>query len=194
MSDSEARNWMSCLGWGCLTVVVLTVLGIGGCVAFVFNEGKGAHTVAKTYLAAVDEGRYEVAFATLGTDFAESRGLDEFTAFEEAARAEFGDCGEWKTRGTTFNREDGRSVSSLTFHGECENGSVTASLALEEIDGTWVVQDIRYNEPVGPVVMQCAGCGEVVPQGAKYCPECGAGIGSEQEESGEPETPSGDGE
>lgn len=176
MSDEQSKSWMSCLGWGCLTVVVVSVLGIGGCVYWVYQGGKGAHTVAESYLTAVDEGRYEDAFATLGADFTDGRDLAAFVAFEQSARAELGPCGSWKTRGTSFDRRNGRSVSLLRFVGECEGGPASVSMSLEQIEGTWVIQDIRYNdrgdEPANQVDL-CPRCSGVVPPGARFCPSCG---------------------
>ncbi|MEE4271552.1 MAG: zinc ribbon domain-containing protein [Thermoanaerobaculales bacterium] len=187
MEDSNARSWMSCLGWGCLAVVVVSVLAIGGCVAWVYQGGKGAHTVAETYLAAVEEGRFEDAFATLGAGFTVDRDLEAFIAFEKAARTELGNCGEWAARGTSFNREDGRSLSRLRFFGECDSGTATVSFSIEEVAGEWVIQDIRYNEPPGEPVdraERCPGCAGAVPPGASFCPNCGAKLGEAGAASG----------
>jgi len=187
MNEQDSRNWMSCLGWGCLTVVVVSVLGIGGCVAWVYQGGKGAHTAAESYLAAVEERRYEDAFATLGDGFTVDRDLTAFIAFENAARAELGSCGEWAARGTSFNRENGRSVSRLRFVGDCDNGAATVTFNLEEIDGEWVIQDIRYNEPPGEPVSRaglCPECSGAVPPGARFCPRCGAKLDEADSDAG----------
>ncbi len=90
MTEENGRNWMSCLGWGCLALVVLSILGIGGCVAYLYRGGSAAHSVANAYLEAVDAGRYEEAFENLGPRFTEDRGIGEFVAFEQAARAQMG--------------------------------------------------------------------------------------------------------
>jgi len=187
MSDSESRNWLSCFGWGCLAVVVIAVLGIGGCVAFFYKGGSDAHAAANTYLEAVQTGDYEGAFEILGPGFTEQRGLADFVAFEQAARAEMGSCGDWRMNGTSFNRESGRSMALLTYQRICDDGPVTVAFNLEQVDGEWLIQDIRYNEAVGPVAEVCAECGAVVPPGANFCPVCGAVVGSE------PDRPGGDG-
>ena len=177
MTDENGRNWMSCLGWGCLAVVVLSVVGIGGCVAYVYKGGSAAHTVAKAYLESVDAGRYEEAFQTLGPSYTEDRGLAEFVAFEQAARAQMGACSDWRMSGTSMNRESGRSVAMLTYRGTCESGFIEVAFNLEQVDRQWVIQDIRYNESGMPVIPACPDCGSVVPPGAKFCPGCGSEIG-----------------
>lgn len=179
MADDDAKKWLSCLGWGCLAVVVIAALGIGGCVAFVYQGGKGAHTVAEAYLEAVDAGRYEEAFGRLGPGFADGIELTDFVAFEQEARAELGSCGSWRARGTGFDRRNGRSTSTLRYVGDCDSGAVTVSFRLEKINGVWLIQDIRYNEELGaepPTVVGCASCGRAAPPGAKFCPYCGAAL------------------
>lgn len=190
MSDSDAKSWLSCLGWGCLVLVVVSALGIGGCVTYFYKGGSGAHEVAQAYLAAVDEGRFDEAFETLGPDFTEERGVAEFVAFEQTARAEFGGCGDWRLRGTTFDREPGLTVSHLTFLGSCEDQPVTVAFSLEKLDDRWVIQDIRYNEQfesVEPMVEHCSDCGAEVPLDARFCPSCGARIGAATVETEEGE-------
>jgi hypothetical protein len=177
MADEEKRNWMSCLGWGCLIVVVVSVIGIGGCVAYVYKGGSGAHAAADAYLESVDGGRYEEAFQTLGSTYTEDRGIAEFVAFEQAARAQMGACGAWRMSGTSFNRESGRSVAMLTYQGSCDGGSVEAHFSLEQSEGQWVIQDIRYQEPGVTVIPVCAECGAVVPPGANFCAGCGTAVG-----------------
>ena len=186
MADEENRNWMSCLGWGCLIVVVVAVLGIGGCVAYVYKGGSGAHAAADAYLEAVDGGRYEEAFQALGPSYTAARELSEFVAFEQAARAQMGACGAWRMSGTSFNRESGRSVAILRYQGSCDGGQVEAVFNLEQLDGQWVVQDIRYQEPGVTVVPVCAECGAVVPPGANYCAGCGAAVGDGEPPDREP--------
>jgi hypothetical protein len=189
MAEQDGRKWLTCLGWGCLTAVVVFALAIGGCVAYFYKEGSGAHAVAEAYLEAADAGRYEDAFATLGPGFTEQRGLAEFAAFERAARAELGVCGDWRTRGTSFNHAQGRSVAQLRFHGSCDGESATVTFSLEEVDRQWVIQDIRYNEPATPVIPVCADCGLAVPPDARFCPACGAAVGGESGPSDPPDPP-----
>lgn len=177
MADEEKRNWMSCLGWGCLIVVVVSVLGIGGCVAYLYKGGSGAHAAADAYLGSVDGGRYEEAFQALGPGYREDRGLADFVAFEQAARAQMGACGVWRMSGTSFNRESGRSVAMLTYQGSCDGGPVEVHFNLEQIEGQWVIQDIRYQEPGVSVIPVCSECGAVVPPGANFCASCGAAAG-----------------
>jgi hypothetical protein len=190
MTDENGRNWMTCLGWGCLTVVVLSVLGIGGCVAYLYKGGSAAHSVANAYLELVDTGRYDEAFQSLGPSYTEGRGLAEFVAFEQATRAQMGACGEWRMAGTSFNREAGQSVALLTYQGSCDGGPVEVAFSLEQMEGEWVIQDIRYNEPGVAVIPVCADCGTVVPPGARFCPNCGSQVGGGEpaaEESAEAE-------
>jgi hypothetical protein len=178
MADDEKTNWMSCFGWGCLIVVVVSVLGIGGCVAYFYKDGSGANAAADAYLGSVDGGRYEEAFEALGPGFTEDRGLADFVAFEQATRAQMGACGGWRLSGTAINRESGRSVAKLTYQGSCDGGAVEAHFSLEELDGKWVIQDIRYQEPGVTAVPVCAECGAVVPPGANFCAGCGEAVGS----------------
>lgn len=178
MADEDAKKWLSCLGWGCLAVVVISALGIGGCVAFFYKGGSESHAAVITYLEAVEAGDFESAFLTLGPGFTEQRSLEELVAFEQAARAELGSCGEWQMSGTSFNREEGRSEALISYRRSCDGGPVNAAFSLEQLDGQWVIQDIRYNEPMGPVAQICAGCSDVIPPGARYCPHCGSEAGS----------------
>jgi zinc-ribbon domain len=179
MADEEKRNWMSCLGWGCLVVVVVSVLGIGGCVAYVYKGGSAAHAAADAYLEAVDGGQYEEAFQALGPSYTADRELAEFVAFEQAARAQMGACGAWRMSGTSFNRVSGHSVAMLTYQSSCDGGPVEAVFNLEQLDGQWVVQDVRYQEPGVTVIPVCAECGAVVPPGANFCAGCGAAVGGD---------------
>jgi hypothetical protein len=176
MTDTDSRNWMSCLGWGCLAVVVIAALGIGGCVASVYKGGRDAHLVTEAYLDAVGAGRWEEAFATLGPGFTEDRDLAAFVAFEQAARADHVPCNEWRMSGTSFNREAGRSVALLTYQLSCVDGPVTIAFELNKLEGGWVIQDIRYNRPAGPVIQLCVECRRPIPPGASYCPFCGAPV------------------
>jgi len=186
MADEEKRNWMSCLGWGCLVVAVVSVLGIGGCLAYVYKGGSAAHSVANAYLESVDAGRYEEAFGTLGPAFTQDSSLAEFVAFEQAARAQMGACGDWRMSSTSINRKSGGSVALLTYQGSCAGGSIEATFNLEQVDRQWVIQDIRYNEPGLPAIAVCSHCGGAVPPGARFCPDCGTEIGGGD---GEPEAP-----
>ena len=191
MADEDKKNWMSCLGWGCLVVVVVSVVGIGGCIAYVYKGGSGASEVAAAYLGSVDGGRYEEAFQALGPGFTDDRGLADFVAFEQAARAQMGACGAWRMSGTSFNRESGRTVALLSYQGSCDGGSLEAHFNLEQLEGQWVIQDIRYQEPGVTVIPVCAKCGAVVPPGANFCAGCGAAVGGgaivEEDPSGEDE-------
>ena len=186
MADEEKTNWMSFLGWGCLIVVVVSVLGIGGCVAYVYKGGTGAQAAVDAYLESVDAGRYEEAFQALGPVYTEDRGLAEFVAFEQAARAQMRACGAWRMSGTSFNRESGRSVAMLTYQGSCDGGPVEVHFNLEQLDGQWVIQDIRYQEPGLTVVPVCAECGAVVPPGANFCAGCGTAVGGGAVDDDEP--------
>jgi hypothetical protein len=191
MTDENGRNWMSCLGWGCLVVVVLTALGIGGCVAYVYRGGAAARSVADAYLEAVDAGRYEEAYEHLGSRFTEGRGIGDFVAFEQASRAQMGACGGWKMSGTSVNREAGRSVARLTYQGSCDSGPIEVGFNLERVEGRWVIEDINYHEPGVAVIPTCTECGMVLPPGARFCPNCGSEIAGGE---GAPEEPAaGDG-
>lgn len=176
MSDSESKSWMSTLGWGCLILVVIAVLGIGSCVAYLYRSGSDAKGVAEAYLAAVDGGDYEAAFELLGPAFTEDRGVADFVAFEQEARAELGSCGGWAVIGTSFNRDNGRAVALLTFRGTCDDEATTVAFNIENVADEWLIQDIRYNELLGPVLQICDDCGAVVPPGARFCPSCGAAV------------------
>lgn len=193
MADEDAKKWLSCLGWGCLAVVVISVLGIGGCVAFFYKGGSDAHAVANAYLEAVEAGEFETAFLSLGPEFTGTRSLSEFVAFEQAARSDLGPCDDWKMSGTSFNRESGRSMAQLTYRRICDTGPVVVAFSLEQVDGEWVIQDIRYNEPLRPVVEVCAGCSATIPPGANFCPLCGTAVGGGAEDSEQPkiEAPAG---
>ena len=141
MADEDRKNWMSCLGWGCLVVAVVSVLGIGGCLAYVYKGGSAAHSVANAYLESVDAGRYEEAFGTLGPVYTEDRGLAEFVAFEQAARAQMGACGDWRMSGTSINRESGRSVALLTYRGS--RSAATAGVWCRRVPGSAPIADRR---------------------------------------------------
>ncbi len=186
MADDERKNWMSCLGWGCLVVLVVSILGIGGCVAYVYKGGSAAHSVTVAYLESVDAGRYEEAFANLGPTYTEDRGLSEFVAFEQEARARIGTCGEWRMSGTNFNRELDRSIALLTYLGSCDGGPIEVAFSLEKLDGQWVIQDIRYSEPGVSEIPTCTDCGTAVPPAAKFCPNCGSAVGGNEVSLDEP--------
>ncbi len=180
MDDAESRSWITCLGWGCLVVVVLAVLGIGAGVAIVYRGSSAAHEVAGAYLEAVDAGRFEDAFAALGPDFTTERDLAALVEFERANREVFGACGEWRFSGTAVNREEGRTAARLSYRSQCDPGRVEVRFLVERIDGVWLIQDIEYREPGGPLPFAtCADCGGVLPPGARFCPFCGAATGSE---------------
>jgi len=179
MGDSDAKSWMSCLGWGCLAVVVLAVLGIGSCVAVVYRGGSAAHEVADAYLQAVADGRFEDAFATLGPGITADRDLRAFVSFERANRDRHGECGDWRLTGTSLNRQDGRTQADLSYLADCEHGPVEVRFAVEKVDREWLIQDINYRTPGAPEsVPVCPECGAVLPPGARFCPSCGAAIDS----------------
>jgi len=190
MADEDKKNWLSCLGWGCLAVVVVSVLGIGGCVAFVYRGGSAAGSVADVYLAAVDEGRFEDAFQALGPDYTDDRGLAEFVAFEQESRSRMGTCGDWQRSGTSIDRIPGRSAADLTYRASCEHGPLEVAFGLEQLDKVWVIQDIRYREPGESVVPTCADCGADLIPGAKFCAACGTAVGGAEDR---PEKPTDDG-
>ncbi len=192
MADEDAKKWLSCLGWGCLAVVVISALGIGGCVAFVYKGGSDSHAAVNAYLEAVEAGDFETAFLTLGPGFTEQRGLEELVAFEQAARTEMGSCGDWRMSGTSFNRESSRSEALLSFQRMCDEGPVIVTFSLEQMDGEWVIQDIRYNESVVPVVHVCVECSTVVSPQANFCPSCGAKVGTVAGQGDSMESSSGD--
>jgi hypothetical protein len=176
MAENDAKSWMSCLGWGCLAVVVLAILGIGGCVWLAYRSGTGAHASAELYLQAVDGGRYEEAYDQLGSRFKEERDLDDFVAFEEATRKGLGRCASWRLAGTSLNRESGRSTAVLTYRLDCEHGSADAVFNIEDTAEGWLIQGIGYREPGAATLPTCPSCGEIVPRGAKFCPSCGAAL------------------
>jgi hypothetical protein len=53
---------------------------------------------------------------------------------------------------------------------------VTIAFELNKLEGGWVIQDIRYNRPAGPVIQLCVECRRPIPPGASYCPFCGAPV------------------
>ncbi len=192
MSDDNGRNWMSCMGWGCLALVVLSILGIGGCVAYLYRGGSAAQAVADAYLEAVDAGRYEEAFEYLGSRYTEGQGIGEFVAFEQASRAQMGACGDWRNSGTGFNRDLSQSAVQLTYQGSCEKGPIEVAFKLEQVEGSWVIQDIGYHEPGVAVIPVCVACGDVVPPGARFCPNCGQEVGAADSATEEPPVDGGD--
>jgi len=55
----------------------------------------------------------------------------------------------------------------------------TVSFGLEAVDGRWLIQDVRYNEPPGEpkeLVKVCPDCSGAIPPGANFCPSCGAKV------------------
>jgi hypothetical protein len=181
MTDDNSKSWLSCLGWGCLTVVVLAVLGIGGCVGYLYQQGSGARSTTDAYLENLDLGRFEEAYGQLGSEFTDEHGLSEFIAFEQAAQQRYGDCGERRLSGTNMNREPGRAVTVLTYYAECDGAPLEVVFTLERVEGEWVIQGVRYHEPEMMVPVICDGCGTVHPPGAKFCSNCGAALGGDEE-------------
>lgn len=176
MADTDSKSWMSCLGWGCLTVVVLAVAGIGGCVWLAYKGGSDAHQTVESYLQAVAEGRFEEAYGLLGPQFTNDHQLGDFTAFEQAARHDLGSCSVWRLAGTALNRDQGRSTAVLTYRLDCERGPVEAVFNLERSAEGWLIQGLGYREPGAAAVPTCPACGVVVPPAARYCPSCGAAL------------------
>ena len=176
MTDTDAKSWMSCLGWGCLALVVLAVAGIGGCVWLAYKGGSDAHQTVESYLQAVAEGRFEEAYGLLGPQFTVDHRLDDLIAFERSARHELGSCPAWRLAGTSLNRESGRSTAVLTYRLDCEGGPVEAVFNLERGAEGWLIQGVGYREPGAATLPTCPACGSVVPAGARYCPSCGAAL------------------
>ena len=187
MGDDGARNWLSCLGWGCLAAVVLAALGIGGCVFMVYRGSADARTTAADYLEKVADGRWEEAYAALGPAFTDEHELGEFVAFEQEVRHELGPCDPARLRGTSINRETGRSMATLKYHLSCDNSDSDVVLTLEQVDDRWLIQGIRYRDPGALPVPTCTECGGVLPPGARFCPYCGHE--TDAEPGAEPEPP-----
>ena len=188
MADSDSKSWMSCLGWGCLTVVVLAVAGIGGCVWIAYKGGSDAHQTAESYLQAVADGRFGEAYGLLGPQFTGDHQLDDLIAFERSARHELGSCPDWRLAGTALNRESGRSTAVLTYRLDCERGPAEAVFNLERGPAGWLIQGLGYREPGAATLPSCPACGAVVPTGARYCPSCGAALaGAPSTDDGRPQ-------
>jgi hypothetical protein len=149
----------------------------------------GASTVTDLYLESVAGGRFEDAYALLGTQYSSKHDLGSLVAFEQAARHELGLCEPSRQRGLAVNHVDGRTEATMTYVLRCENGTTEVVFTVEKIDDEWVIQGIRYGEAEEPVIPTCADCGSVLTPGAQFCASCGAAVGAGQPSSeNQPET------
>lgn len=178
MVEDEKKSWMSCLGWGCVTVLVLSVLGVGGCVFVLYRGTAGAGTVTDRYLESVAGGRFEDAYSLLGSEYSSSHDLSSLVAFEQAARHELGLCESSRQRGLAMNHVDGRTKATMTYVLRCENGTTEVVFTVEKINDEWVIQGIRYGEAEEALTPTCSDCGTVLIPGARFCADCGAAVGA----------------
>jgi hypothetical protein len=181
MSDGESRSWLGCLGWGCLIVVVIAIVGIGGCVFVLYRGTAGASTVTDLYLESVVDGRWEEAYEQLGPVFRNDNRLEDFVAFEQAARHELGRCDSSQHRGISLDHREGRTLATLTYRLQCEKGAARVVFTVEKVEDAWLIQGVRYGEADAAPFPTCTECDGVLPPGSRFCPYCGAATGDGSE-------------
>ncbi|MHC5057356.1 MAG: DUF4019 domain-containing protein [Planctomycetota bacterium] len=162
---------------GCLVaagfVGILVLIGV-----FIFVKGKRElEPVAEQYLAAVEKGEYDAAWAGVGEVWKATQSRDEFVAFEEATRGRLGALKEKSMTGVHMNSNSSGTTARVVYSAEFEKGAATVTFMMSKHGEEWLIDRVRYDSPVLPSPASCPKCGRGAAPGERFCSDCGSGLG-----------------
>ncbi len=188
---------------GCLVVGCLVAAGFVGLLVligvFFFMKGKRElEPVVEKYFAAVDKGEYDAAWVVVGERWKSTQSRDGFVAFEKAARDRLGTLKEKSMTGVHMNSNPSGTTARVVYSAEFEKGAATITFTMSKTGDEWLIDGVHYNSPLLRSPSVCPKCNKGHTPGAKFCSDCGTGLGAgaeadasadPTEDQGAPEAP-----
>lgn len=164
---------------GCFKVGCLIAAGFFGIIVLVgvliFMKGKRElEPVAEKYLVAVENEKYDAAWAMVGESWRSAQSGEGFIAFEKAVRAKLGALKEKSMTGVHISSNSSGTTARIVYSAEFENGSATMTFTMSKPGDAWLIEGVRYDSPLLRSLANCPKCGKGIALGATFCSGCGA--------------------
>ena len=172
--DARERRKHGCFYYGCLTVMVLVLLGIAAGAGIYFYGRARFGPMCERYLGLVEQGDYRAAYDSLGPQWRKADTFEDYEKFEKAARAKLGACRSRKLTGVDLSARAGRDTyAKVTYDATFENGDGAIVFTILKEEGGWLIEGVHYGSPLLATLLTCASCGAELKGWVKFCPKCG---------------------
>ncbi len=150
MAAKSGKKWWIIGGVGCLGILLIIGLCVGGFGLFAWNTTQKMKAGPDAFMTAMQSDDYSAAYAVLDDGFKANVSNEEFTAEMTAMTALTGSVVSWNMIG--FNAEASGGQTAGTYRGAVEftneNGRVQFEVGVVGED--WVIRDYNFDYPSEP--------------------------------------------
>jgi hypothetical protein len=172
--EGQERRKHGCFYYGCLTVLMLVLLGAAAGVGVYFYGRAQFGPMCEQYLALVEKGDYRAAYDSLGPQWRKGDTFEDYEKFEKAVRVKLGSCRTKKITNVDVSARSGRDTyAQITYDATFENGGGVITFTILKEQGGWLIEGVHYDSPILETLLKCPSCGAPLRGWVKFCPECG---------------------
>lgn len=172
--DAPRKKRRGCFFYGCLTTIALVVLFAIGVFAL-FQYGRTNVTpVAEEFLAAVESGNYDAAYASAGDEWKQVSSKDEFPVVFKLVQNTLGSRKSLSLSSFHIQTNNRGTFARAVYSAEYDNGNADLTFTLKKYDGQWRIIGLHYDSPLLNLALKCPKCNAANAPSAKFCAQCGA--------------------
>lgn len=179
-TDTQPKKRHGCFYHGCLTIIVLVLVAVGGCL-FLYQYGKATITpVVEAFLTAAEGGNYDQAYAMTGSEWKQKISRNEFPKLFMVVHNALGARQSLSMSGIRMQAGTFGSIALANYTATYDKGEAELSFTLKKQDGQWQIVGLFYNSPKLAESFKCPNCGAIDVFDAKFCAKCGKPLRQEQ--------------
>lgn len=179
---ASRRSWgpWGCIMLGCAGTLLVVVLGIGSCAAYLYQGKRALDPYADQFFAAWDSEDYS-ALEAMGVPYQGTRGSNDMLDRIQEQRRELGPVVSRSQRGINITSANGEQDAVLTYQARFENGTRELELHFRKTGEAWELESVDFGTDAEARELRCPHCGSHVEVGSNFCSACGAALGVEVE-------------
>ncbi len=159
--------------WGCAVLLVLGVLTIGSCAAFLLQGKRVIEPYGDAFFAAWDSEDYDALRAMIAATPADGQTSDTLVSAVRDLRDQLGPVKERGFRGFNINTSTEGSFAEATYHVQFASGEGDVTLSFVDENDVWMLSNVSIASDSVATERTCPNCGHVNPPGNNFCSECG---------------------
>jgi hypothetical protein len=180
--DSTQDSQRGCFFYGCITVVILVV--VGGLIAggIFYYAKSNVEPYCESYLSLVQQQKYEEVYSNLAPGWKNAQTLEQYIEFEKGIARYIGNIKDKTMMNVNIQSTGGGTVAEIVYDAEYSIAkNVKLTFTLVSSGDIWLVQGLYYGAPELANPKTCPKCKGKAGLMVKFCPSCGASLDEKEE-------------